>query len=242
MGTTIDSGGVSGLADGWGQAVRDVVKYTPDGTTIPDESWRNRHRNILLALLAHIPFLLALGLYGGTESISGAQIPELPFVTVISRVGIVGVIALLAVWPRFSRRARTSLATVGLVMSSAVLVYFSGGYIEAHFHFFVVMGIVAVYEDWLPFLVGIAFVALQHGYFGYVMPEMVYNHGAAISSPFVWAIIHAAFVLMLAVSLMTNWYSIERSREETREQLAQTQEIEEARSEVEARKQDVVLY
>jgi len=219
--------------------IGEFVRYTPSGDTIPDESWRKRHRNILLAILAHIPLLFLLGIYEGTESISGAQIPEFPLMTVVTRVGAVAIVGLLAAWPRFSRRVRTTLATAALTMSSAVLVYFSGGFIEAHFHFFVVMGIVAVYEDWVPFLVGIVFVAIQHGLFGLLMPEMVYNHNAAITNPFVWAGIHATFVLMLAAALMTNWYSIERSREEARNQLAETEEAEEMKAKAEAREREV---
>ena len=236
---TVDSRGGRFGIQYWEQKLRDVIRYTPDGKTIPDETWEKRHRNILLSLLAHIPFLLLLGSYEGTESFTGAQIPEIPLSTVLLRVGIVSVIALLAAYPGFSRRIRTSLATVALAMSSAVLVYFSGGYIEAHFHFFVVMGIVAVYEDWVPFLVGIVFVAIQHGYFGFVMPEMVYNHDAAITHPFVWAFIHAAFVLMLAAALMTNWYSIERSREQAGQRLAEAEAAEEAKAEVEAKQREV---
>ncbi|MFA1610868.1 methyl-accepting chemotaxis protein [Halobellus rubicundus] len=237
--STVGSRGGRFGTDNWGDKLREFVRYIPSGDTIPDDTWRARHRNIVLALFAHIPFLIALGLYEGTEPFSGAQIPEIPTTMLVSRVGIVAAIGLLAVWPRFSRRIRTSLATVGLVMSSAVLVYFSGGYIEAHFHFFVVMGIVAVYEDWAPFLVGIVFVALQHAVFGFYMPEMVYNHNAGATRPFVWAGIHAAFVLMLASALMTNWVSIERSREEARNQLAETEEAEELKAEAEARQREV---
>lgn len=36
-----------------------------------------------------------------------------------------------------SRKARACLVSLGLLTSSALLVHFSGGYIEAHFHFFV---------------------------------------------------------------------------------------------------------
>ncbi|WP_049984782.1 methyl-accepting chemotaxis protein [Halobellus rufus] len=219
--------------------IREFVRYTPSGDTIPDDRWRKRHRNILLGILAHIPLLFLLGIYEGTESFTGAQIPELPLSAVVTRVGVVAAVGLLAAWPRFSRRVRSSLATAALAMSSAVLVYFSGGYIEAHFHFFVVMGIVAVYEDWVPFLVGIVFVAVQHGLFGLLMPEMVYNHNAAVTNPFVWAGIHAVFVLMLATALMTNWYSIERSREEARKQLAETEEAEAMKAEAEAREREV---
>jgi methyl-accepting chemotaxis protein len=230
--------------DRWRRTLLEFVTYIPSGDTIPESTWRSRHRNILLLLAAHVPFLLALGLYEGTEStVTGATIPAIPTAQVLLEVGVVVALGALAVVPWLGRRTRTALATMGLVTTSGFLVHFSGGYIEAHFHFFVVMAVVAVYEDWLPFLLGIAYVSLQHGYFGMIEPSRVYNHSAAINNPWVWAFIHAAFVLGLAGALMAHWYSTERSREEAAEQLrearektAQIESLEEKKAEIERAK------
>ncbi|AJF27131.1 chemotaxis protein [Haloarcula sp. CBA1115] len=240
---------------------QEFIAYIPSGDTIPDETWRGRHRNILILLLAHVPFLLALGLYSGTESlVTGATLPEIDTLHVLAEVGVVVGLAVLARLPWFGRRTRTALATMGLVTTSGFLVHFSGGYIEAHFHFFIVMAVVAVYEDWLPFFLGIGYVSVQHGIFGMIDPSRVYNHSAAINNPWVWAFIHAGFVLMLAAALMAHWSSTERSREAAEQQLEQarekTQEVEnleekkaemeqaiaeaeEAKAEAEARQQEV---
>nr|WP_313689805.1 methyl-accepting chemotaxis protein [Halobellus sp. DFY28] len=240
VGSTTDAGmDDSGVIDRGGGILQEIIKYTPSGDTIPDESWQRRHRNIVILLVAHIPLLFALGLYEGTDSFTGATIPGRPLTQILLRIGVLGAIAALASWPRLSRRKRTTLATIGLATASAILVYFSGGYIEAHFHFFVVMGVVAIYEDWLPFLVGIVYVAIQHGVFGMLNPGEVYNHAAGANNPFVWAGIHATFVLALCGALMANWYSIERSREATRAQLAETEEAEKLRAEAEERQQEV---
>ncbi len=239
---------------------QEFIAYIPSGDTIPDETWRGRHRNILILLLAHVPFLLALGLYSGTESlVTGATLrdrhaPRSRRGRGRRRPRRVSEVA----W--FGRRTRTALATMGLVTTSGFLVHFSGGYIEAHFHFFVVMAVVAVYEDWLPFFLGIGYVSVQHGIFGMIDPSRVYNHSAAINNPWVWAFIHAGFVLMLAAALMAHWSSTERSREAAEQQLEQarekTQEVEnleekkaemertiaeaeEAKAEAEARQQEV---
>ena len=239
--------------DGDGR-IREFIRYIPSGDTIPEGTWSGRHRNIIFLLIAHVPFLLLLGVYEGTESaLTGAAIPAIPLTQVLLEVGIVVALALLAAVPWFGRRARTLLATLGLVTTSGFLVHFSGGYIEAHFHFFVVMAVVAAYEDWLPFLVGIVYVAVQHGVFGMIDPSRVYNHSAAINNPWAWAFIHAAFVLGLAAALMGHWYSTERSREEANERLRQAEakteqvetleakkaEIEQAKAEAEAKKREV---
>ena len=37
------------------------------------------------------------------------------------------------------------------------------GLIEAHFHFFVMVGVLTLYQAWVPFLVAIGYVVLHHG-------------------------------------------------------------------------------
>ncbi|ESP90117.1 methyl-accepting chemotaxis protein [Candidatus Halobonum tyrrellensis] len=227
--------------------LREAVRYVPSGDTIPDETWAGRHRRVLISLVAHIPLLLALGLYEGTESlVTGATIPAIPTVTVVGQLGIVAALAAGAAWPRFGRRVRTALASVGLMTTSTLLVQFSGGFIEAHFHFFVVMAVIAVYEDWVPFALGLAYVAGGHIVFGLIDATRVYNHPAAIENPMVWSGIHAAFVIVLCAALMTNWTSIEKSREQSRarlDQVAATKEeisdVEEAVAEADARREEV---
>ena len=61
------------------------------------------------------------------------------------------------------RRLAGFFTTAGLVYCSVVLVHLSGGMIEAHFHFFVLIGIIALYQDWIPFLWNILFTVGSHG-------------------------------------------------------------------------------
>jgi mannitol-specific phosphotransferase system IIBC component len=107
-------------------------------------------------------------------------------------------------------------ATFGLVASSAVLVHLSGGSIEMHFHFFVMISVITLYHDWFPFLLAIAFVALHHGVMGVISPAGVYNHAAAQHSPWKWAAIHAFFVLCASVASLVSWRmtEVERDRAE----------------------------
>ena len=148
-----------------GASIRELVRYIPSGDTIPEESWSARHRNILIVLFAHIPFLLALGLYEGTEStVTGATIPEISVARVVVQLAVLTGIGMLAAYPGFGRRLRTALASVGIVVASTTLVFFSGGFIEAHFHFFVAIVVLALYEDWLPFALGIAVYAVTVAY------------------------------------------------------------------------------
>ena len=233
-------------ASGTGEKLREALNYIPDGTSMPKEMWSGRHRNILIAIVVQVPFLLALGLYEGTESFTGAQIPASPLWMLGGFITIIVGTAALANVSRLGRRQRTVLTAFSLMTVSMALVKLSGGYIEAHFSFFVFVAVLALYEDWVPFAVGVGYVAIGHGAFSLIDSSLVYNHAAAIENPIVWGGIHAFFVLMLVGALMVNWYSIEKSREEAQQQLdlvaeqkAEIQDVEEAKAEVEQRREEV---
>jgi methyl-accepting chemotaxis protein len=218
----------------WRHRISEFATYVPRGTSLPEDAWRARHRNILLLLLAHVPFLFALGSFTGTDPyLTGAAFTAVPFEHNVVGNAFLLALALVAWWSALPRRVRAAVAAVGLMTSSALLVYFSGGFIEAHFHFFVVAGVIASYEDWAPFAVGILYVAVEHSAFGMSNPEAVYNHPDAIANPMGWGIVHAVFLLGLSAALVSNWVSVERSREETREQIQNVKDSEEAKAEVE---------
>ncbi|MGH7754598.1 MAG: hypothetical protein ACREN5_17470, partial [Gemmatimonadales bacterium] len=79
----------------------------------------------------------------------------------------------MAAWPRLGRRFRSGAAAFAAATSSAVLTQFWGGYIEGHFHYFVIVAVIALYQDWVPFLLAIAYVAIDHGLIGSLAPTWV---------------------------------------------------------------------
>lgn len=103
-------------------------------------------------------------------------------------------------------------ATFGLLTCSALLVHFSGGVIEMHFHFFVIVAAVTLYQAWLPFLFAIAYVVGQHGVMGALDAASVYNHPAAQENPWGWAVIHGSFILGESVVLLMVWRLNEDAR------------------------------
>ncbi|MEX2238252.1 MAG: EAL domain-containing protein [Dehalococcoidia bacterium] len=135
------------------------------------------------------------------------------------------VFALLACLPFLGRTVRASLVTMGLFTSSAMLVHLSGGQIEMHFHFFAILGIIALYQDWSPFLLGIGYVLVHHGVMGTLAPSSIYNHQAAIDQPWLWAGIHAGFVIFASVGLIFTWREADQSRAEA---LGRAQRLERA--------------
>lgn len=136
---------------------------------------------------------------------------------VVAETMVVLVAAVVAAYPRLPRSARMGSASLGLSSGSAILVHFSGGYVEAHFHFFVVVVVVSLYQHWVPFLLTIAFVALHHGVFGAVAPDLVFNHPDAIAHPWKWAGIHAGFILAESVAAMYAWRHSEAAQREAQD-------------------------
>ncbi len=195
---------------------RRIRHALPEGRTLPEDLWIRRHRGILVLLWAHaalIPlFALGRGFSVVHTLVEGAVIP---------------LTALLATTPRLNRRLRSAAASLGLLSCSAVLVHLSGGVIEMHFHFFVMVAVVALYQDWVCFLTAIGYVLVHHGILGALDPESVFNHYAALNHPWKWAAIHAFFVTGISVACLVTWRldenlldrereAEERLREETR--------------------------
>lgn len=178
-----------------------IRNMIPEGRALPEKEWRVRHHAILILTWLHAFGLTAFGLYQGFGTIQS-----------VAEGAFIGTAALAASWNKLSRSARSAAASLGLITSSAILVQFSGGYIEAHFHFFVMLAVISLYEDWIPYLLAILFVAVEHGLSGQFVPRVVYNHDDAFAHPWKWAIIHAGFVLGESVVLLANWRVNERAR------------------------------
>jgi len=168
--------------------------WLPKGQFLPEDVWRSRHRCLSLLLYAHVAGVLIYAL-----------VSRFSLVHAIAEAGLVGIFAVLGGSQRFGRRANSALVAVGLVTASAVLVHLSGGVIELHFHFFVMVAVLTLYQDWLPFLCAIGFVVLHHGVMGTVVPEHVYNHPDAVAHPFKWALIHGGFVLAASAASVVAW-------------------------------------
>jgi PAS domain S-box-containing protein len=176
-------------------------RVLPQGRSLPAEAWERRHRVMLGLLWAHAAGIPLFGLVRG-YSLGHSLLESSP----------VAAAAALAAFGGSSRRVRSSAATLGIMTSSAILVHLSGGVIEVHFHFFVMLSIIALYNDWFPFLLALAYVVLHHGIIGVRYPDEVYNHPAAINNPWKWAGIHGFFILMASIAGLVAWRVAEKAR------------------------------
>ena len=166
---------------------------------LPPHLLERRHRTIVTVLAAHVPALLLFGLARGYA---------LRHVTI--DVGPVVLLSVLATAKRVPLRWRMVAACTGLVTCSALLVHLWGGVIEAHFHFFVVIGLLTLYQDWVPFLLAIAYVVLHHGVMGVLAPQSVYSNPQAVAHPWRWAMIHGGFVLAASLTHIASWRTNEQ--------------------------------
>jgi methyl-accepting chemotaxis protein len=183
-----------------------ILGMLPRGMELPEAMWETRHRGIVKVLWLHVPIIAVYALAMGYGPVHAA-LEIVPLATA-------------AVWASqagMSRSLRSSIAAVGLLTASALLIHVSGGLIEMHFHFFVVLPIVALYADWRPFAVSIVFVVLHHSTVTVLMPKAVFAHEAAQQMPLLWAGIHAVFVVAASIALLANWKLAEAQSDELAE-------------------------
>ena len=182
------------------ERVDQMLSALPRGNSLADAAWAPRHRLLLWLLAAHIPALAGVAFVTGKTQT--ADLLEIAPVAVALVVGMVGK----------SRLPRSAAVTLGLVYSASVLVHFSGGLIQAHFHYFVVLGFVALYQDWRPYLAAVGYVVLGHGLVGVLAPGAIYNDPGAAGQPWLWAIVHGVFILAACAAHVVFWKQSERQQ------------------------------
>ena len=166
-----------------------VLEYLPRGAMLDDAAWMRRHRFLLALLLSLAPLLLVFGvLVGNTLPLSGG-IALVPLVAAVAGRLVPG------------RLAGEIVVSAGFSASCAGLVILSGGYIEAHFSFFVIIGFLMLYQSWVPFAVNIGFTTLSHGLGTLLIPTLFFNHHAAQHSPWLWSLIHGFAVLLACLGV-----------------------------------------
>ena len=172
--------------------------HLPSGVQLPESEHTARHRLIvwvLVALMSMLSFVGALHEYSALE--------------LVAAIGLVIGLPTLLAWKHPNRRFRTVAAAWGLMAAAATLVHLWNGRIEAHFLFFVLLPLVALYQDWLPFIVALAVVIGHHAVMGTLHPGDVFDHPPGQGSPMFWASIHSLFIAALIGVLIIYWNAAE---------------------------------
>lgn len=214
------------------RAVQAILSDLPTSEEFTTEEWTQRHNAVtalyagLIVVVAVVTGLVQRGYVDG-EVTDGWHVA-------LELVGIgVPMVVLRLGW---SRLVAQLVVTFGLLSACGLLVHVTGGLIESHFSFFIVLPLVALYTDWRPFGFAVVYVALGHGVLGAIDPARVYNHEAAVASPYLWGLIHASYILCLSVVMLVHWHFTDRKRSEMKatltdlqlaqEQLVQAQKLE----------------
>jgi diguanylate cyclase (GGDEF)-like protein len=200
---------------GWRGATDRVRGTLPHGGSLPAEDWRQRHfviSGLLWIAIGVVP------LYAVLDHGSGAVSYTAEFAALVA-------FAVVAGWGDLSRKWRSVAASMGLLTASASLIDISGGLLEMHFAFFVVIVILTLYEDWVPFLLAVAFVLIHHGVMGTIDPQAVFSERFEWKDPWLWASIHATFVGLAGVAGVVAWGLNERVRDRMRSTQAELERI-----------------
>jgi PAS domain S-box-containing protein len=181
-------------------------EFLPSGESLPATLWQSRHRFLLRLTWAHALLIALIGFVFGYRH--GTVLHT------VAGVIIVGLFASIATLT--TGRALPAMAVgFGLLSASAILVHFSGGAIELHFHFFVVLAFLALYQDRISYVLFLLYLVIYHSVVGAIWPQHVYNHSAALDAPWIWAGIHSFFLISAAVGNMFAWRFNEKAFAQT---------------------------
>ena len=117
-----------------------------------------------------------------------------------------------------------------LTAYSYLFVFISGGSIEMHFHFFMIMALLVVYSDWRLDWFVLVLTALHHGVLNYVKPSWVYFYGRndfAIVAHGVPVGVMAMFTTSLCQNQRRSVAILEETRRAQEEDLLKRREAEE---------------
>ena len=182
--------------------LRALIDWLPQGRTLPESSWQVRHRAVTWLLVAHAVVFAVYGL-----------VSDEPTPATLAGVAVPALGAYAASRRTLPRGLRSAIGAVSSMLTSAVVVHLMNGSIEAHFHFFAMIPIIALYEDWIPFGLAVLVVLLHHGLMGTVTPKAVYDHSDAWHHPWRFAFIHAAFFTSACLGAIINWRIHEKARD-----------------------------
>jgi signal transduction histidine kinase/DNA-binding response OmpR family regulator/HPt (histidine-containing phosphotransfer) domain-containing protein len=137
-----------------------------------------------LQLARHLPSPFAWRVISGPEAVAATLMGLIVAVMATQLRGKLG--------NHFAWRA---LISVALTTYSYLFVFLSGGSIEMHFHFFMIMALLVVYSDWRLGWIVLVLTAAHHGILNYLAPGWVYFYGRNDLS----VVAHALPVIVMAI-------------------------------------------
>jgi len=135
------------------------------------------------------------------------------------------------------------LLSVSFTAYSYLFVFISGGSIEMHFHFFMIMALLVMYSDWRLGWLVLVLTALHHGVLNYLQPSWVYFYGRndfAIVAHGLPVAVMALFTTRLCQTQRQSVAILEETRRVQEEDLLKRREAEETLRESEEKSRYVI--
>ena len=195
----------------------------PRGVRLDERGFVTRHRIISGVLLLHPPLLAAIAVWRGVGDLflwgylGGIVLGFVLGVTLRCQVG------------------RASAVSFGLMCAAAGLLHVGGGLTDLHIWFYALLALVALYQQWTPFLLAVGFVAVHHLTMSAWMPEMIFSSPLSLRYPFVFALLHAVFLLGEAIFLAYGWKFTEAADRARRAEQARAEQQAAAQAQAQAR-------
>jgi diguanylate cyclase (GGDEF)-like protein/PAS domain S-box-containing protein len=104
-----------------------------------------------------------------------------------------------------SRVFRQVMASVGLLIASALVVHLAHGALEARAHLLIVLALVALYEDIRMFVFCALFIAAQPLFTHLFDAAAVYSDPDASAHPWRWGLLHGGVVAVAGVANLVTW-------------------------------------
>lgn len=161
----------------------------PMGGGLSDEVFARRHRTLRILLALHVPGLAALGYFYGQSGTSIA-------------LAVTPVIVAALASGFFSRAIRALIVALGLAGCPAATIGLANGTVEAHYHVLVMIGFVALYQDWVPFVGLVSITTAGYLLAATTVPKQLFD-APANQRPQLWAAVHIGFVLAEAMAMRT---------------------------------------
>jgi methyl-accepting chemotaxis protein len=180
---------------------------------LSDAAFASRHRALRLVLWLHLPLLIAINLINnGATFVSSSH--DMPGMSGQEQTGdawltwtMIALVLLSAMAGGITRTRRTSAmaVSVGLLSAAAALVNAGGGLTDLHFHFFVVLGLISLYQDWATLVASVLLTAAHHIVSAAVATTSVFSSPHAQDHPYWFVLLHAGFVIAMCGTQIAYW-------------------------------------
>ncbi len=180
---------------------------------LSNAAFASRHRALRLVLWLHLPLLIVITLINnGASFIESGKMPGMSGMSGQRSDAwltwtMIALVLLCAMAGGITRTRRSSALAVslGLLSAAAALVNAGGGLTDLHFHFFVVLGLISLYQDWAALVLSVLLVAAHHIVSATVATTSVFSSPHAQQHPYMYVLLHVVFVIAMCATQIAYW-------------------------------------